>query len=72
MKRVAEAREPPVVIPIVVVLVDVHVTLAVPMVKRGELHDKPSVSPPFEYSRGCISCCIIMHQLIIPSIFIFY
>src|SRR3989344_7037049 len=36
MKRVAEAREPPVVIPIVVVLADAHETLAEPMAKRGE------------------------------------
>jgi hypothetical protein len=36
-KRVANASEPPVVIPVVVVAVDVHVALVVvPLVERGE------------------------------------
>ncbi len=35
MKRVAQASEPPVVIPVVVVAVDIHVTLVVPPVERG-------------------------------------
>jgi hypothetical protein len=36
-KRVAHASEPPVVIPIIVVAVDVHVALVViPLVERGE------------------------------------
>ena len=35
MKRVAEASDPPVVIPVIVVAVDVHVALVVPAVKRG-------------------------------------
>ncbi|MDP3875126.1 MAG: hypothetical protein Q8Q22_01235 [bacterium] len=72
MRRVADAREPPVVIPIVVVLVDVHVALVVPVAERGEVYDKPSRSPPLKYSWGCISRRIIMRQLITPSIFIFY
>ncbi len=38
MKRVAHASEPPVVVPIVVVAVDVHVTLVVvPLVERDEI-----------------------------------
>ncbi|KKR41614.1 MAG: hypothetical protein UT78_C0023G0005 [Candidatus Nomurabacteria bacterium GW2011_GWF2_40_12] len=35
MKRVADASEPPVVIPVVVVAVDVHVALVVPVIERG-------------------------------------
>ena len=36
MKRVAETGEPPVVIPVVIVAVDVHVALiVVPLVERG-------------------------------------
>jgi hypothetical protein len=38
MKRVAETGEPPVVIPVVVVAVDVHVALVVvPLVERGRI-----------------------------------
>ena len=37
MKRVADAREPPVVIPLVVVAVDVHVALVVPPVEGGRI-----------------------------------
>ena len=33
MKRVADTREPPVVIPVVVVAVDVHLALIVPTVE---------------------------------------
>ncbi len=33
MKRVAQAGEPPVVIPVVVVLIDVHVALVVPPIE---------------------------------------
>lgn len=36
MKRVAKPSEPPVVVPVVVVLVDVHVALVIPPVERGE------------------------------------
>ncbi len=35
MKRVATASEPPVVIPVVVVPVYVHVALVIPAVERG-------------------------------------
>jgi len=51
IKRVATAREPPAIIPVVVVVVDVHVTLVVPAIECG-LYGAPSVPPPFEYSRG--------------------
>ena len=38
MKRVAEAGKPPVVVPVVVVAVDVHVALVVvPPIKRGRI-----------------------------------
>jgi hypothetical protein len=36
MKRVAKTSEPPVVVPIIVVTVDVHVALVVPLVERSE------------------------------------
>jgi hypothetical protein len=45
MKRVATPGKPPVVIPVVVVAVDVHVTLIVPAVERDELYRMPSISP---------------------------
>ncbi len=51
MKRIAKTREPPVVVPIVVVAVDIHLALAVPTVEGGELYRVPSVSLPLEYSR---------------------
>ena len=35
MKRVAEASKPPVVIPVVVVAIDVHVALVIPAVEGG-------------------------------------
>ena len=54
MKRFADAGEPPVVIPVVVVAVDVHVTLAIPPIERGELCNESSLPPPLEYSQGCI------------------
>ena len=37
MKRVAHASKPPVVVPVVVVAVDVHLALVVPTVERGEI-----------------------------------
>lgn len=51
MKRFAKAREPPVVVPVVVVAVDVHVALVVPAVE-GRSYEVPSVTPPLEYSQG--------------------
>ncbi|HEY4493268.1 MAG TPA: hypothetical protein VJB98_01475 [Candidatus Paceibacterota bacterium] len=45
MKRVAHATEDPVVVPVVVVAVDVHVRLVVPPIERGELYMIPSVPP---------------------------
>ena len=54
MKRFSDASEPPIVVPVVVVAVDVHVALVIPAVERGELYDKPSMPPPLEYSQGCI------------------
>lgn len=52
MKRVADTGEKPVVVPIVVVAVDVHVTLVVVPAIEGGLCEVPSVPPPLEYSRG--------------------
>jgi len=37
MKKVAKAREPPIVIPVIVVAIDVHVTLVVPLAERSEI-----------------------------------
>ena len=49
MKRVVKAGEPPVVVPIVVVAVDVHLALVVPAVERGvALYRESSVPPPLE------------------------
>lgn len=50
MKRVATGRKPPVVVPLVVVAVDVHVTLGVPAIE-GELCGAPPMPPSFEYSQ---------------------
>ena len=53
MKRVAEASDPPVVIPVIVVAVDVHVALVVPPVERGvAMCDKPSIPLLLECSRS--------------------
>ena len=52
MKRVADAGEKPVVVPVVVVAVAVHVPLIVPAVEREvAVYEAPSVPPPIEYSR---------------------
>lgn len=61
-KRVADgnASEPPVIIPIVVVLVAIHLALAIPLVERDESCKVPSLPPPVEYSPGCIVCRIII------------
>lgn len=52
MKGVANTTEPPIVIPIIVVLVDIHVTLVIPCVKGlvAEMYEVPPASPPIEYS----------------------
>jgi hypothetical protein len=49
MKRVAKASEPPIVVPIVVVTVDIQLALVVPVVE-GSLYEVSSVPPPLEYS----------------------
>ena len=36
-ERVAKASEPPVVVPVVVIAVDVHVALVIPPVERGKI-----------------------------------
>lgn len=71
MKRVADAREPPVVIPVIVVAVDVHVTLVVPPVERGELYKMPSLPLPVECSLSCIEFAIVIAWHSVPSIFFF-
>ena len=48
MKRIAEASEPPVVIPLVVVAVDVHITLVVVPTVEGNLYRSPSILSPIE------------------------
>ena len=35
MKRVADAGDPPIVIPVIVVAIDVHIALIVPAVESG-------------------------------------
>ena len=61
MKRVANARKPPVVVPVVVVAVDVHLALVVPTVERGViLYEVSSISLPLEYSQSCIESGIVM------------
>ena len=52
-KEVATPSKPPVVVPLVVVAVTVHVALVV-LVERDEMCNLPAISPPFEYSQGCI------------------
>lgn len=52
MKKFADAGEPPVAIPVVVVHVDVHVTLVIPPVERGEMCEGSSKAPPLECSQG--------------------
>ena len=50
-ERVANTAEPPVVVPVVVVAVDVHVALIiVPPIERDELYKMPSSPPPLENS----------------------
>ena len=48
-KEIAAASEPPVVVPLVVVAVAVHVALVV-LVESQELCNLPSISVPLEYS----------------------
>lgn len=71
MKRVADAGEPVVAIPAIVVAVDVHVPLAIPAVEVGPLCEVSSVPPLLEYSRSCILFGIVMPQHLTPSIFVF-
>ncbi len=52
MKRFANATPPPVVVPVVVVAVNVHVPLAiVPPVHREESYKVPPMPPSLKYSR---------------------
>ncbi len=61
MKRVANTGEPPVVVPVVVVAVDVHLALVVPTVEHGvALYGVSSISLPLEYSQSCIESGIVM------------
>ena len=61
MPRVANTGEPPVVVPVVVVAVDVHLALVVPTVERGvALYGVSSISLPLEYSQSCIESGIVM------------
>ena len=53
MKRVARPRKPPVVVPLVVVTVDVHIALVIPAIEGG-LCSAPPVPPLLECSRGWI------------------
>nr|QBM02523.1 hypothetical protein [uncultured archaeon] len=62
MKRLADASEPPVVVPVVVALVDVHVALVVPTVERGEVCKIPSMTPPLEILSKISGLNIISHH----------
>jgi len=53
MKRFAETGKPPIVVPVVVVAVDVHVALVVPTVEVN-LYEVSSAPPLFEYSQSYI------------------
>jgi hypothetical protein len=50
MKRVATHRKPPVVIPVIVVLVDIHLVLVVPAIEDrvAEKYRVASMPPPHE------------------------
>jgi hypothetical protein len=56
MKRVAwrgDTGQEPIVVPIIVVAIAVHVPLAVPAIERQiAMYGAPSVPPPIEYSQG--------------------
>ena len=54
MKTVAAAREPPVVVPVIVVAVDVHVALVIPAVERGRnrMGRHPYHCPPKNFFSG--------------------
>ena len=54
MKRVADTRKPPVVVPVVVVAVHVHVAVIVPEVERGKLCRISSSPLLLECSQSCI------------------
>ncbi len=72
MKRVAKAGEPPVVIPVIVVAVDVHVPLVIPPVERGEpciIHHLFQL--PQNTLRVGIYSIFKIPKCLIPSIFIF-
>jgi hypothetical protein len=61
MKRVAETSEPPVVVPLVVVHVDVYVALVVvPLVERGEIVQDTAIATTLRKSPGCIGSRIGM------------
>jgi len=44
MKRVADTGEPPVVIPVIVIAVNVHIPLVIPPVEDRPLYEVPSLS----------------------------
>ena len=68
-KRVAEASEEPVVVPVVVVAVHVHPAVIVPAVERRVAVCKmPSAPPSLECSQDCILFGIVMPWHSAPSI----
>ena len=53
LARSRNAGKEPIVVPVVVVAIAIHVALVVPTVERQvAMCGTPSVPPPFEYSRG--------------------
>lgn len=71
MKSVAATREPPVVIPVVVVAVDVYVPIVVPAVEGRKCMKYHLIHHPLN-TLGVVSyLALLMLQYLTPSIFIF-
>ena len=66
MKRVAHPRKPPVVVPVVVVPVNIHLALVVPTIE-GRMYKMPSIPSPFEILRiefhSASQCVSILYQV---------
>ena len=62
MKRVATPSKPPVVVPVVVVTIDVHLALVVEVVERGEMYIMSSVPPPLIYRVANLRLYLIRYQ----------
>jgi len=68
MKRVATATEPPVVIPVIVIAVDVHVPLVVPPIEGRKIVQDTICPTTPEYSQGWniirhLKCPDVLYQV---------